>query len=274
MKTLGLLILLITHTSYATTFIGGDRVGNGGDVLFCVEMNGHHIYVLEEYEEFSYRPQIGDKDLAYQEKVMILLKRIQKNFPVRYQYYKRIYESFRTNLTYVDYDLPEIDDANHWTSENCFIKQAAFFKESGNYEYKYFIQKGIWDSLSNNKKAVLMFHEILYTEAVSLGHNNSESIRKANRLIFSNQSYEALDFDNLFIDPIRRMDVNLTTLKKQLRNAYSENIAIYLLGKDLSNDESRKILGPELQNLKKRFSSNITIGHLVDQHLSRLNSIY
>ena len=259
MKLLTLILLVFSQIAFA-----GDRVGNGGDVIICDEPTGETIFVLDQFyveKELA----IGPKGLSYIDKVFILLERVKKEFPVRYTLYSKIFNHFRSTVTFINSDIPEIDDSTEQYPINCDLKQAAYFNE----KHEYFLSRKIWDRLSNDQKAVLVFHEILYTEAIGLGHSNSKFIARANRLAFLDRITPAT-FDATFIQPLRSMPQTPSIVIQQLKNAYSEGVALYLLQLDFTKMYRNKNLRPALLILKKRFNTNLGIITLIDHHLKVL----
>lgn len=264
MKFLGLLFLLLTCLSFASE--GGDRVGNGGDILICQVPGGEAIYVLDEYEEKDVL-SIGPKNLDYTDKVEILLNKVKVKFPARYQLYVSIFNNFRSNVTFVNSGLPDINDTGASDHPYCDMSQAAYFYRDHNDKFRYFVDKEVWDLLSNDQRAVLVMHEIIYTEAVGLGHDSSKDVRLANRLLFSNKKpFSGEAFDQLIIEQLKRS----TRTASALENAYSPAIAIYLLSENLAPYYSNKALKGMLMTLKNRFSDNAKVVGLVNLHLRRI----
>lgn len=262
MKFLGLLFFLTANISYA-----GDRVGNGGDIIYCEGGAGELFFVLEEYEG-NVVPVIGDPNIDYVKKVETLIGRLKKDFPARYAFYTSLFQYFQRRVTFLDKRLPEISDEGspqHHT--HCEIVQAAYFKRNSQNELVYYLQKNIWQNLTNDQKAILVFHELIYTEAVGLGHSDSRNVRMANRMIFTGKMFQPALFDEEFISPLRNQTPSVSVLSQ----AYSEGVAIYLLQQDLSSLYSNKSLKGHLLALKHRFSRSASVVALVNEHIWRLN---
>lgn len=264
MKLLVLLFLFSTHFAFSE-----DRVGNGGDVLICDEADGQSFYVLEEYEGM-YDAKIGGEELSYNQKVEILLERIQKQFPERAKFYREVYGSFGKRMNFKNSPLPAINDSHEFPTPQCMIVQAAYFKRDSKNNYSYYIQKQIWDRLNNDQKAVLFFHEIMYTEAVGLGHSTSVQVRRANRLVFTSETFDGDFFDELFIQPLAAIKPTPKNVVEQLNSAYSDIIATYLMEQDLSAFYLNKTLKDALLVVRKRFNANSRVVKLVDKHLVRI----
>lgn len=273
MKILTLLMLLNIHMAYSKGLGegGGDRVGNGGDVLLCQENGEDKYYVLDEYKS-DIKFEVGDKDTHYSIGMSKLFNKIKKAFPVRYDAYINIYNNFKASITYTDSPLPEIDDENFYDFAGCEKIQAAYFKKNANGTYTYFLQKKIWNRLDNNQKAVLLFHEILYTEAIGLYTMTSNSVRGANRILFSKGELDSRAFDDKFLLPLKYTGT-FGQYTDQLLGAFSESIAINLLERNWSLHYSDKSMIRKLRVLKERFSSNSLIALYVEDHISRIQAL-
>lgn len=270
MKLLGLLFLLMTN--FAMSSEGGDRVGNGGDVIICKENGEENVYVLDEYEAESHG-SVGSVNLNYEQKILILIERVKKDFPARYDFYSSLFQYYKKNVTFSPKKLPEVNDTSVSTASNCNMFQAAFFKQSSNNQNAYFLQREIWNRLTEDQKAILVFHEILYTEAVGLGHSTSIHVRRANRYVFLAFPFQANYFDEAFMIPLKKTPRTAGLVIQQLENAYSESIATYLLNLDLSGFYANKELVHSLQTLRKRFKSSSVVEHLVDEHLRHFENL-
>jgi hypothetical protein len=274
MKSLALILILLLNVTPVFSLDkegGGDRVGNGGDVVLCLEHGEEKYYVLDEYKSDS-PLEIGEKTLHYSIKVIRLLERIREHFPARYDAYINIYNNFRANVTYTNASLPEIDDEGSENTEGCTKIQAAYFTRNLNGNYVYFIQKKIWNLLDSDQQAVLLLHEIMYTETIGLGTFISSTVREANRILFNSSYFDPTAFDNQFLFPVQYTGTFGHHID-QFLNAYSERIAINLLDRNWTRlyDQKRIILNLEV--LKNRFSSNISVTSLVDEHIRNIQAI-
>jgi hypothetical protein len=272
MKTLIFLLILNIQLAYSSGGEGGgDRVGNGGDVLLCQEAGEDKYYVLDEYEA-DFKLEIGEKDIPYTNKVTILLNKIKASFPARYSAYLQIYANLKRRMTFADLPLPEIEDDQLYELNGCQKIQAAYFKKDAKGFYTYNLQRKIWHALDSDQKAVLLLHEILYTEAIGLRTMNSVSVRGAVRLLFKSGEFDAKAFDDHFLLPLK----NTGTFGQntdQLQNAYSERIAIDLLERNWTLHYSDPSIKSKLEVMRERFLSNPLICRYVTDHLRRIKEL-
>lgn len=261
MKFLSLFFVLLSFSALA-----GDRVGNGGDIVYC-EGSQDTFFILEEYEEGAFA-KVGAGKMDYTAKVKLLINKVRPSFPVRAAYYDTLFQHFQKTVVFLNAYLPDIKDEGTSIElpNGCDIAQAAYFKLNSKNEPVYHIQKKIWNLLSHDQKAVLVFHELIYTEAVGLGHLDSSNIRKANRIVYGQEVYNPFIFEARLIGPLQKMEATVS----KLSNAYSEFVAIYLLKQDLSRFYSDRALLPQLLILKRRFNSSQQVSALIEDHLRRM----
>jgi hypothetical protein len=252
MKTLGFLLLFVTQIASAS---GGDRVGNGGDVVICSGNNGDAIYILDEYEAKRVLT-IGERGQTFIQKVELLLEKFQEKSPIRYALYRKNFDRFKLSVKFIQARLPEINDSYERTGPFCYTRQVAYFNFNTNKEIQYYLQKDLWLALSEDQKAILILHELIYTEAAGLGHFESTYVRAANRILITVQKFFEELFDNQLLVPYEWIPGNPTKLPMQLQNSYSNNIATLFLQKALQLKKADKALTPVLIMLKKRFAQS------------------
>lgn len=231
---------------------GGDRVGNGGDVVICSEDLGEKYFVLDEYEAkatLSIAPESG----SYLSKVETLLKKFEVASPIRYQIYRKNFLYYKTNVKMVITSLPDVQDSYETIGRYCYLRQAAFFNFNRHGDPEYFIQKNLWLKLNNDQKAVLILHELIYTETAKLGHQDSTYTRSANRILFSKKSFDLAGFEEKILRPLNWITEKQMPYTKQLENAYSERVVTLLLKKKPSVYTQDPKLAQVLEMLKMRF---------------------
>lgn len=268
MKTLGLFLFLISQIALAT---GGDRVGNGGDVVFCTHEDNQAIYVLDEYEAGAFL-KIGDKTQTYYQKVELILAKIQTKFPVRYHLYRKNFERFKLSVKFIQTKLPEINDSFERTGPLCYTRQIAYFNINTNGEVQYFLQRDLWSQLSEDQRAIVVLHELIYTEAVGIGHFESTYVRAANRILITVPTFFESSFENLLMKPYRFVRGNQVKLPMQLKNSYSPEIAILFLDQSLQFRNADKTLSPILEMLKKRFAQYPRVLDKIDQLMLKIEA--
>lgn len=177
-------ILFISFSVGAT----GRTVGNGGDAVVCEDskQNLQSIELLDFYEGRILKgivTDLGGDDLSVDQKITLALARLQRVSPERAQRYsKDVAHFFEETLFLEDSRLQDIPDTgNIVIPRNCRIAQIA--NQSAplySDDKRYVIDRHLWDALDNTGRAGLILHEVIYKEALELGHQNSVSVRSLN----------------------------------------------------------------------------------------------
>ena len=155
----------ISLTSYKTL---GHDVGNGGAVVVCNE-NGQpaikKVQLLDYYEaEVSGLKIVMDQSLSTTEKVKNLIDRVPTNKSYKTYLYKMLDNFFKEASLLPNIDLVEVGDANNiYVPKGCRIGQVAVQRKvEFPTQKRYVISKDFWDIMSDDHKAGLIFHEIIY----------------------------------------------------------------------------------------------------------------
>jgi antitoxin component YwqK of YwqJK toxin-antitoxin module len=194
MKTLliSCLLFLTIFKNLTLAANGGRTVGNGGDVLKCsLPLNHFEYIVLDWYEgkEISgLNINLGGPTLSLEDKLNLALKRLVRLSPKRAVRYEQHLLSFFSEVKWLtNGTLIDIPDSDHKTiPNNCQIFQIA--NQSPPIlptEKRYIIDQNLWVNLDDDQKAALILHEVIYREAIEIGHINSISTRVLNELIIS-----------------------------------------------------------------------------------------
>lgn len=176
--------ILIGLFLVSRTLFAGDVVGNGGDIVYCEEQNTTEL--LDYYEGRvlrGYKPDLGDPTLAPEKKVELVLKRLEKIDYDRAVTFRKWLNRFWEDAKLIkDSEFIDIPDSSHIViPRGCEIKQIAILTRE--YAPHYFINEDLWKLLSNDDKAGLILHEIIYRHADD--HQNSKHVRVYNALISS-----------------------------------------------------------------------------------------
>ncbi len=176
------LLLVLLGVCSNLLFAGNDR-GHGGGVVVCRDANKNvkSIELLDYYENRKLRdiePELGDASLSYYTKIEIILARIEKLDPVRARRYRTKVMDFASKTKFTEgVILPNTNDFGHVPLANgCEIEQLASQRDVRLPEDKnYLINKDLWEHplLSEASRAGLILHEIVYYDALQLGHQNS-----------------------------------------------------------------------------------------------------
>lgn len=224
-----LLISVISSYLWARSSIqsGSGHVGNGGDVVFCKSGAPFSIELLDLYEaqyfQSSYQVDLSGSTLS--EKVDSYLEKLAKHSPLRSKTYREAYKDFFKQIFWVkDGVLVDIPDSSHLVlPKNCELKQIAIqINDESIPNKKYIIDKNLWDQLGLDSKVALIFHEIIYTEALANGHENSRKVRKLNSWILSTefQNVQSDEFNLLLSEmnfPLYRLNANYPDLFFKVR---------------------------------------------------------
>lgn len=179
------LILLLTTAISSGADATGRTVGNGGDVVLCEDIGGKikSLKLLDFYEAQVLRGisvELGAKTLSVEEKVKYAISRIAHVSPARAKRYREHADLFFSETRFLgDIQLADIPDSGGIViPRDCRIVQIANQSTplySG--DARYVIDKDLWDLLDADDRAGLVLHEIVYREALELGHVNSVSAR-------------------------------------------------------------------------------------------------
>ncbi len=194
-----LLFLLLT-TSYAMA--GGDRVGNGGDVVVC----GNKVELLDVYEarvsnHVIYKPVGKDYKQMFQDIIQKHLSNIQPVRSARYLNHQSTFESEAQFLPGIE--LNDVDDAGMVAiPKGCKLKQIVIQlsdDERPAGKPRYTVSLDLWKRLDEFNKAALVLHEIFYREAIEHESSNSMVVRAMVGEVLSTKLnldiYLALDAD-------------------------------------------------------------------------------
>lgn len=179
------LLILLVYSGLALA--SGRTVGNGGDVVFCQGKEGQQSFELLDFYEGrvlrGLKMDLGGSELSVEEKIDKALIRLSRVSPKRAaQYRHQAFTFFSESLFLSDVGLVDVPDSGHIVlPKNCQILQIANQSEPLYPEdRRYVIDKDIWDQLDSDNKVGLILHEIVYREAIAIGHINSISTRLLN----------------------------------------------------------------------------------------------
>lgn len=184
------MILIIFMLIFNTSLVfAGNSGGNGGDVVFCKQTNTAEL--LDYFEAKALRgliPDLGSDSIDYMSKAKIALSRLSQLDPKRAKDYANRLNTFLSEARFVPHiSLIDIPDSNNiilpvgCTLEQIAIQHPPQFPG----DPYYVISKDLWDLLSQDDKAGLILHEIIYRQAIEYGQNNSINSRYYNGVISS-----------------------------------------------------------------------------------------
>ncbi len=188
--TLTFVLLFSTQASAS-----GNKVGNGGDGVFCKNADHETGQLLDFYENPFKKDIKGSDPYLIAKEIFENLEKVAPKISKPYQ--KRLSElkeeiEFKSQVS-----LTDIKDSQHLfqpDSKECKVLQIAIRKaKTLPKEKRFLIRKDLWERLSPVHQAGLLTHEIIYEHLRKLGEPNSIKARKLNNYIYS-QDLEAETF--------------------------------------------------------------------------------
>jgi hypothetical protein len=165
----------------------GDNTGNGGHAVICPWSSpdlGHYTAMsldLYEASQWGFYIDLGPNDLGFIRKALFALERIREFDPVRFRQYRQWLKEFESELDIrPNLAIQTTDHGSQATfPEGCKVEQLAYQVEGPRlpHEARYLVEQKVWDKLSENSRAALILHEIVYREAAALGHQTSRFVR-------------------------------------------------------------------------------------------------
>lgn len=177
----------------------GNEGGNGGDVMICQSEAGElSVHLLDYFRISGIAMGTGADAFEKVREVLLDLRRID---PVRATLYLQGLENFIKEAVFHEGRLRNIEDegrlprGSSWRGFACVPRQVAIqFRRSDQESYsswsnvegeRYIIDQIMWDMMSEEHRAGLVLHELIYREAINLipgFSKNSISVRSLNRI--------------------------------------------------------------------------------------------
>jgi hypothetical protein len=187
--------LLISQLAFA-----GGTTG-GGNVVICKDpQTGAESFQLLDYYEavviykkpFTIDVGPGAREM---DKVFYVLQRLAKKDPERAKMYEDKAKTFLGETNWINKkDLPALNDYGHVPLDfsKCRIGQLAIQRPSMIPQVPlYTVRQEYWDQVSTEDRAGLILHEIIYGQAMAMGHKDSINSRYFNTLI-SSKEFESM----------------------------------------------------------------------------------
>lgn len=166
---------------------GGSTAGNGGDVLVCGEGQVTFFDIFEAEASRGLVLDLGPKEMDPFAKVERVLKRI----PVELGDWRDLLlarmDLFKAKHIVGDFELTDVSDTgNIIIKPGCEIKQAVIQRRTGvSIDPIFYIAKNYWAKMDNDSKAALILHEIIYYDAIDMGHTDSIKTRSINSYLMA-----------------------------------------------------------------------------------------
>lgn len=185
--------------SYSNIAITGSKSHGCGAVVCTLPDGSVTVDVIDHYEmvnTWKFSSQLGDKGINALDKVYITLNRLASIDPERAEQYRLEASTFFDNekTIFKPYKiLGRIEDHGYIEmARNCELEQAVIKMDEPELpgDKMYTINQDLWDLMDNDNRAMLILHEIIYSETISLGHQTSRKARYYNAHISSNRLEE------------------------------------------------------------------------------------
>lgn len=181
MKYLGLMILL----AVSTAAFGQSHGEGGGGVVYCKGKKAELYDYLEAreppYKLVTLRHPKGDDFMAM---TRSMIKRMFWASPYRQALYGRWLDSWETERQFLPNFPPrKVPDSERVSLPlHCRYVQAVIqqYPELPD-QFRYYVNQKAWDDLDEENRAGLVFHELLYREAMTYGHDTSVFLRNLHR---------------------------------------------------------------------------------------------
>ena len=187
-------LFLYLLCSFSFVFAGNER-GNGGAVYVCRDSSQEIVeFILIDYfEAIEVREMslyIGSHNLSIEKRIDFVLKRLERFDPTRAQRYRKAVKAFKYNSHDMDnINIVAVGDVfPRVKPKGCEIELVIVQGDSQIEEdKKYLINQEYWEHplMNDSIRAGLILHEVIYTDAIKLGQNNSFNVRYFNSLIIS-----------------------------------------------------------------------------------------
>lgn len=182
-------ILFFLPSTSVLSMALGDSKGNGGDVIVC-QKGKAPVEVLDVFEARvmrGFQLELGGPGVSLEEKLNILINRLEAYSPGRASRYREWGDSFLSEAQFFrGMNFGDVEDSDHiLIPSNCKLKQIIIQQKVDFPEdRRYMVNEDLWDQLDNDNKAALVLHELIYRELQS---ETSVNVRYFNSFLFSNE---------------------------------------------------------------------------------------
>lgn len=198
------IVLLITMYTLGPCAYASTKVGNGGVVVVCSSKSGYPEVQILDFVEARLIWDLKIRDfserLSATEIVQERINDLARFDPNRAERLTKSLGSFFEESRFLkDANLVRTDDEQTIAvPKDCLLDQAVVqIKPNFPAEKRYNISESYWSGLSDRPVEVagLIFHELIYREAIERGHTTSRRIRYFTAYLFSEQFVEQSEED-------------------------------------------------------------------------------
>jgi hypothetical protein len=194
----GLFVFILIFFSIQVWAGGGSIAGNGGDVIYCPTPSADQkpIELLDMFESRVLKGNVislGDTDWSDEQRIHFVIQRLKRVDRQRASVYEAHALNFLEESEFTSKELPDIPDSFHIAlPKGCKIRQIVIqAKDPAPGQKRFLINQILWNQLDSQGRVALIFHEIIYREALSLGQENSIKTRAFNAALMS-KSFDTL----------------------------------------------------------------------------------
>jgi hypothetical protein len=181
--------LIVIFLSAQLSFASGSTIGNGGNLIVCTDPSGkiNTVQLLDyfELEQNGGKLNINTELPTYEEMLLDIFNRWRNVAPIRMKQYTSWLQNFSSEAGfYSGVQIPPTEDTGVISiPKGCTIQPGAFQRPDSQLlpgVKRYIINKDLWDLMSDEQKAGLVLHELIYREGIIAGHSSSFSTRYFN----------------------------------------------------------------------------------------------
>lgn len=164
-----MMLLILSLVSGQVFAAGGDRVGNGGDVIIC----GKKVELLDIYEARLSGYKLKTPEGANYNKMLenIITKKMAPIQPIRANRYLSNLRTLNSEMQFLPgITLNDVDDAGVVAiPKGCTLEQVAIqlsddVRPAG--KKRYTVSLDLWNQMDDLNKVALILHEVIYREAI------------------------------------------------------------------------------------------------------------
>lgn len=177
---------------------GGNELGNGGDVFYCLNpAGGARAEMVDIYEArlAGRELDLGPAGLSYREKIRYVLEKWSKISPLRTKRYSEWLDAFDSESRMISgVTLPNVSDEGIVAiPKGCEIQQIAIQladEDLGTNYKRYTINKDLWDLMNEDSRAAMILHELIFREAILAMNRASMRVRYLNGILISSSTVD------------------------------------------------------------------------------------
>ncbi len=177
MKAFFFLSTMMTFSALA--WGGGTIAGNSGHGVLCTA-DGPRLRLLDFYEMEIFdkvEAKLGEPDASAESKALSVIQWIEQYDSERAHAYSAVIDSFFSRVTWSSGPLPYVPDSHPTVLPTGCTEVQLAIQSRLDGQVHYTIDQSLWNQLSRTHQAGLILHEILYSDAIDLGHESSIQTR-------------------------------------------------------------------------------------------------